>query len=195
MRLLDPVQVGGPRQPEPEPYGDHVLAPLHLVEDVGVGERDARRRRVPEPVEVDHGPLLRYVHLLRRRTYYACVRLVRDDELDVVRGQVVARQKPLEHLREDADGELEDLAAVLVELVGIAGLACAAQGGAPAVGTEDVVHEARLAVARVEYYGPGPVPEEDGRGALRLVDDRGHGVGADKKYAACLARPYHGGFD
>src|SRR3712207_833322 len=180
MRLLDPVQVSGPREPEPETDGDHVPAALHLLVDVRVGERDARRRRVPEPVQVEHDPLLRDVHLLRRRAYYACICLVRDDELDVVRAQAVAGEELLEHLRQDADGELEDLAAVLVELVRVAWLPGPAERGAPAVGAEDVIYEAGLAVARVEDYGPGPVPEEDGRGALRLVDDGAHGVRADE---------------
>src|SRR4028118_1271066 len=171
MPLLDPVQVGGPREPEPEPDGDHVLAALHPVEDVRVGERDAPRRRVPEPVQVDHDPLLRDVHLLGRRAYDARVCLVRDDELDVVGREAVAGEELLDHLGQDADGELEDLAAVLVELVRISRLAGAPERGALAVGTEDVVYKARLAVAGVEQDGPGPAAEEDSRGAIGL----GHG--------------------
>src|SRR4028118_2119591 len=153
MPLLDPVQAGGPREPEPEPDGDHGLAAFHPVEDVRVGERDAPSRSVPEPVQVDHDPLLRDVHLLGRRSYDARVCLVRDDELDVVGREAVAGEQLLEHLGEDADGELEDLAAVLVELVRVTGLAGSSKSSALAVGAEDVVHEARLTVAGVQDDG------------------------------------------
>src|SRR5215217_3298133 len=46
----DPVQVRSPGQPEPEADGDDVPSRLHRLVDIGVGERDARGRSIPEPV-------------------------------------------------------------------------------------------------------------------------------------------------
>src|SRR5215212_4140081 len=179
---LDPVQVRSPGQPETETNRDDEPTRLEAAVDVRIRERDARRRSVPETVQIHHDPILRYLHLASRCLYYACIGLVRDDVLDIVEGDCVTSEELLHHLGQDADGELEDLAAVLVELVIVAGVACAAQRSHPAVGSEDVVYEAGGVFAAVEEYGAGAVAEEDSGRAILLVDDGAHGVGAYKEH-------------
>src|SRR5215217_8571691 len=88
---LDPVQVRSPGQAKPEANGYDVFSRLQRVVDVGVGERDARRRSITEPVEVDHDPVLGYLHLPHRGTYYACICLMGYQVLDLVRRKPVAR--------------------------------------------------------------------------------------------------------
>src|SRR5215203_3032131 len=183
-RNSDPVEVRGPGQAEPEANGDHVLPWLQRVVDVRVGERDARRRGIAEPVEVDHDPVFGYLHIPHGRPYYACIRLVGYQVLDLLGRESVAREKLLDHVGQYPDGELEDLAAVLKELF----LACRVPGpserGSPAVGPQDVVDKARFAVAGIEHYRAGAVAEKDGRRPIAGVDDGAHGVRPDQQYPA-----------
>src|SRR5215210_1207127 len=188
----DPVQVRSPGQSEPEADGNDVLSRLQRAVDIGVGERDASRRSIPEPVEVDHDPVLGYLHLPHRRTYYACICLMGYYVLDLPGRECVAREELLDHLGKYFDGELEDLAAVLEEFVLVAGVPGASQRRPRAVGTEDVVDETRLPVAGVEYDRPGAVTEEDGRGAIPRVDDGAHGVRPDEQDPARRAGVEHG---
>src|SRR5215208_42831 len=102
---LDPVQIGSPRQPEAETNRYYVPARLQLLVDVRVRKRNARRRSVPETVQVHHDLLLRYRHLPRRCLYYACIGLMGDDVLDFVGGDSVTSEEFLEHLGQDAHGE------------------------------------------------------------------------------------------
>src|SRR5215210_1430298 len=191
----DPVQVRSPGQSEPEADGDDVPSRLHRLVDIGVGERDARRRSIPEPVEVDHDPVLGYLHLAHGRTYYACIRLMGYYVLDLPGRECVAREELLDHLGQYLDGELEDLAAVLKEFIVVAGVPGSSQRRPSAVGTENVVDETRVPVAGVEYDRPGAVTEEHSRGTIPRVDDGAHGVGADEQDPARRAGVEHGRSD
>src|SRR5215212_315969 len=190
---LDPVQVRSPGQAKPEADGNDVLSRLERVVDVGVGERDARRRGIPEPVEVDHDPVLGYLHLPYRGSYYACICLVGYDVLDLIRRESVAGEKLLDHVGQYPDGELEDLAAVLVELFVACRVAGAPEWGSPSVGPEDVVYKTRVPVAGVEYDGAGAVAEKDGRRSIFGVDDSTHCVRPDEQDPCCGAGVDRGG--
>ena len=87
------------------------------------------------------------------------------------RREPVAGKKLLDHLGQYPDRELEDLAAVLEELLVVAGVAGPPQRRPATVGPEDVVHEAGLSVARIEHDGAGAIAEED-RGRAVLLDPR-----------------------
>ena len=103
-----------------------------------------------------------------------------DDVLDFVRGDAVAGEEFFGHLREDPGGELEDFAAVLVELVLGARMTGPPQGRHPAVGAEDVVHEAGLAGAALEDHRARAVAEEHRSRAFLGIHDFCHRVRPDE---------------
>src|SRR5215211_6482835 len=90
--------------------------------------------------------------------------------LDLVRRKPVSGEQLLDHIGQYPDGELEDLAAVLEELLVVSGVAGPTERGAPAVGPQYVVDKTGVPFSGVENDRAGAVSEKDGRGAVVAVD-------------------------
>jgi hypothetical protein len=105
--------------------------------------------------------------------------------LDLVRRKPVSGEELLDHLGQYPYGELEDLAAVLEELLVVSWVAGPTERGAPAVGPQDVVDKTGVPFSAIEYDRSGAVSEKDGRGAIVGIDDGAHGVRSDEQDPAC----------
>ena len=124
------------------------------------------------------------------------------DHGHVVGGEAVARQQVAAGFVHLADGVLEHLAAVLVDVVqalvdGFVGSRQAAAAGghleeiaARAVHLADEIDEAQVVFAiagGLDQHGAGAVAEQDAGGAVGVVDDAAHGIGADDQDLAVRA--------
>ena len=116
--VVGPLEVGrAPREAAAEGREDEVVAGAEFVLPVVEAEREGSGGRVAVALDVDHHLVAVDAHPVRRRVDDAEVGLVRDEVADVVAGEPVA----LHHLGRDighaADGELEHLPALLIEVV------------------------------------------------------------------------------
>src|SRR5215210_6435644 len=127
--------------------------------------------------------------------YYACICLVGYDVLDLLRRESVAGEKLLDHVGKYPDRELEDFTAILKELLVACWMPGPSERGPPAVGPQDVVYKARVAIAGIEYDRAGAVAEKNGRRAIAGVDDGAHGVRPDQQDPAGRPGSEHGRSD
>src|SRR4051812_4952463 len=156
-----------------------------LALGVGQRERDRGRRRVGDPVDVDHDLLGRQPELVAGGREDADVRLMGDEEIDVVDGQAGALDRLGRRLDHPADRVAVDLAALPAERRG---------GG---LGVEHVrlrgvraEHEAAapdLELAARDDHRAGAVAEQHGRAAVVVVGDARERLGAADEDDACAA--------
>src|SRR5262249_47061255 len=112
-------QYGSDREPRADRREQYQIPLLEPSRAHGVVERERNRcrRRVAESIDVDDDLVLIDAELFGRRLDDAAVRLVRHEEVEVVRLEPVARENPLRDLLGLSDGELEDGLAVLLHVV------------------------------------------------------------------------------
>src|SRR3954454_11510969 len=143
---------------------------------VGPRERDRGRRRVRDPVDVDHDLLGRQPELVAGGREDADVRLMGDEEIDVVDGQAGALDRLGRRLDHPADRVAVDLAALHAELrVGALGVEHVRLRGVRAE------HEAAapdLEVAAGDDHRARAVAEQHGRAAIVVVGDARERLGA-----------------
>src|SRR5688572_26178050 len=106
---------------------------------------------------------------------------MRYDVLDVVPRDSVAGGEFFDHLREDADGKFEDLAAVLAHLLAAPRMPSTYVGCHVTVGAEDVVNESRSAFSLLQDHSPGAVAEEHAGGAVLGVHYGGQDLRPDEQ--------------
>src|SRR3954468_2906399 len=152
---------------------------------LGQRERDRGRRRVRDAVDVDHELLGRQPELVGRGGEDPDVRLVGDEEVDVVDGQPGVGDRLARRLDHAADRVAVDLAALHaqhgvrplgVEHVGLGG-----------VGAEDEAAAADLELAARDDHRAGAVAEEHRRPAVVVVGDARERLGAADEHDARAA--------
>src|ERR1700681_805052 len=98
---------GEPRAYRGEQHEITVLEPAR-ADRIVQSQRDGRRRRVAEPLDVDDDPLRAHAESLGRGLDDAAVGLMRDEEVEVGGRQAVAVEQTTGDLLRFADRELED---------------------------------------------------------------------------------------
>src|SRR4051794_9078065 len=136
---------------------------------VGQGERDRRRRRVRDAVDVDHDLLGRKAELVAGGREDPDVRLVGDEEVDVVDRQPGAADRLAGRLDHALDRVAVDLATLHAQLRVLAlGVEHVRLRG---VGAEHEAAAADLEVAARDDHRAGAVAEQHGRAAVVVVGD------------------------
>src|SRR4051794_16786093 len=167
-----PDEAGAERRQRDDRAG--LEAPVAL--GVGQRERDRRRRRVRDPVDVDHDLLGRQSELVAGGGEDAHVRLVGDEEDDVVDRQARAADRLARGLDHAADRVAVDLAALHAQLrVGALGVEHVRLRG---VRAEDEAAAADLEVAAGDDHRARAVAEQHGRAAIVVVGDARERLGA-----------------
>src|SRR5262245_17360009 len=139
-------------------------------------ERNRARRRVAEPIHIDHDLLVRYPELLRSVIDDADIGLVGYVHVDVLDGASTRFENLLGGVDHDTRGELENLAAVHLDVVvGIVERPRAAArvpevlAAGPVRAELEAEEAARLDA--LEHDRAGTVAEEHERGAVVPVED------------------------
>jgi trehalose synthase len=205
--LEAPAQQHRPdREAGTDRHQQHQIALLQpsLVDGVLERERDRGGRGVAEPLEIDDDGALVEAEAVGGGLDDAAVGLVRHEQAHVPRGQTVVVEHAPGDLLGLAHGELEHGGAVLLHVVQplidrlVRGRPEAAAGGhlqGRAAAAVDLVREAedvRIVVSRRrQHHRAGAVAEEHARGAVLVVDDARHDVGADDERAVVRAARDH----
>src|SRR3954463_2195761 len=147
-----------------------------LALGVGQRERDRGRRRVRDPVDVDHDLLGRQAELVSGGGEDADVRLVGDEEVDVLDRQPGAPDRLAGRLDHAADRVAVDLAALHAELRVVA--LGVEHVRLRRLGAEYEPAAADLEVAARDDHCAGAVAEQHGGAAVVVVGDARERLGA-----------------
>src|ERR1035437_7326211 len=186
----------GPSEAAAEGGEQQFISALQFRLVVPQAERDGGVGGVAVFVDGHHHLFHRQAHALGRRLDDTIVGLVRHQPVDHVGAQIVARHDLGRDFGHLGDGEFIDRGAFLVDVVQALGHRLrarrhAAAAGllmqmdhAGAVGADQRVHDAIAALARLQQHGAGAVAEQNAGGAIGVVDDRRHLVGAHHHHLA-----------